>query len=120
MLIDNYLSCLKKNAYVHTQHIRRRDSKKEQLVQFNCLEMEGTFLKWSKIETQDPEQFFSREDENRILPMDACYLILSLENEDVGDASEGYPQVDDLGFRHLVRDVADVDHLKDSFIMPQG
>lgn len=40
-----------------------------------------------------------------------AYLVLALEHEHVGDAAEGDAQVDDLGLRYLVGDVADVDHL---------
>jgi hypothetical protein len=39
-------------------------------------------------------------------------LILSFENENVGDASERDTEMDDLGFGDVGRDVADVDHLR--------
>lgn len=42
----------------------------------------------------------------------STYLVLSFEYENIGHASERDTQVDDLGLGHLVRDVADVNHLR--------
>lgn len=42
----------------------------------------------------------------------STYLVLSFEYENIGHASERDTQVDDLGFGDLVRDVADVNHLR--------
>jgi hypothetical protein len=39
-------------------------------------------------------------------------LILSFENENVGDASERDSKMDDFGLGDVGRDVADVDHLR--------
>jgi hypothetical protein len=40
------------------------------------------------------------------------YLILSFEYQDIGYTSEGDAQMDDLCLSHLIRDVANVDHLR--------
>jgi hypothetical protein len=40
------------------------------------------------------------------------YLILSFEYQDIGNTSEGDAQMDDLCYGHLIRDVANVDHLR--------
>lgn len=40
------------------------------------------------------------------------YLILSFKYQDIGYTSEGDAQMDDLCLCHLIRDVANVDHLR--------
>ena len=39
-------------------------------------------------------------------------MVLSLENENIGDAAERDSEVDDLGLGDVGRDVPDVDHLR--------